>query len=162
MYHHLHDSNHSTMRPGIKYSFNYSFPGRGLHIPTFCKLMDTFMKPLNIQFGHPRFKWLIPNTYQMLEYILCTHLEWSHYLHSSPSNLFLSCQSYDISKSLKLKVACWMKRHLKLVLPRWWLVINPCPINLSSFYIPKACSSISNASFLQYRISSFWGVHVSL
>ena len=43
------------LRPGVKYSFNYSFHGRGLHISTFSNLMDTFTKPLIIQFGHPRF-----------------------------------------------------------------------------------------------------------
>ena len=34
------------------------------------------------------------------------------------SNLFSRCQSYGIRKSPRLKVACWTKKHLKLVLPR--------------------------------------------
>ena len=54
------------LRPGIKYSFNYSFPGRGLHIPTFSKLMDNFTKPLIIQSGHPRFNWFIPTNIKCL------------------------------------------------------------------------------------------------
>ena len=48
------------LRPGVKYPFNYSFPGRGLHISIFSKLMYTFTKLLIIKFGHPHFKWLIP------------------------------------------------------------------------------------------------------
>ena len=35
------------------------------------------------------------------------------------SNLSSCHQSYGIRNCPKLKVACWMKRHLKLVLPRW-------------------------------------------
>ena len=34
------------------------------------------------------------------------------------------CQSYSIRKSPKLKVACRTKRHLKLVLLRWELVLR--------------------------------------
>ena len=42
--------------------------GKGLHIPTFSKLMDTFTKLLIIQFGHRHFKWVIPT------YIRCLNL----------------------------------------------------------------------------------------
>ena len=45
-----------------------SLSGKGLHIPTFSKLMDTFTKLLIIQFGHRRFKWVIPT------YIRCLNL----------------------------------------------------------------------------------------
>ena len=62
---------------------------------------------------------LFQHTSDAWVYFVCTHLEWSHYLHSSPSNLFSRCQSYDIRKSPKLKVACWTKSYLNLVLPRW-------------------------------------------
>ena len=48
-----------------------SLSGKGLHIPTFSKLMDTFTKLLIIQFGHPRFRWLIPTHIRCLN-IFCT------------------------------------------------------------------------------------------
>ena len=40
------------LRPGVKYPFNYSFPGRKFNISTFNKLMNIFTKPLIVQFDH--------------------------------------------------------------------------------------------------------------
>ena len=65
----------NSWRPGVKNPFSYSFPGRGLHISTLCKLMDTFTKPLIIQFDHSCFKWLIPTHNRFLN-IFCA-LTWN-------------------------------------------------------------------------------------
>ena len=71
---------------------------------------------------------LIKRWTRKLSYSLFTNhntmLLWiPRYLHSSPSNVFSYCQSYGIGRSPKLKVTCRTKSHVKLVLPRWQLVL---------------------------------------
>ena len=90
------------LRLGVKYPLNYFFPGIGLHISTFSKLMDTFTKTLIIQSGHPRFKWLIPTHIKCLD-IFCAptwndHAIYIYFLQilSHAVSHMTRCQSYDL------------------------------------------------------------------